>query len=154
MQVISQKGFCSFALDSAHEKFDVWTKEYLSNYSTLIMRRVFGSSAQRSASSPRLIKSVKSLSHPSSPRAKRTIFFYLIISLYSLARADKSVDFSPFNPLFMFIHHPIFAFNTVIRSAQQASLLRALHNICRPPTADAIFHMHNRNRETDCLLVI
>ena len=44
----------------------------------------------------------------------RTIFFYLIISLHSfyfcLARADKSVDFSPFTPLFMFVHLPLIHF--------------------------------------------
>ena len=38
--------------------------EYLLNYSTLIMRRVLGSSAQRSTSLSRLIESVKSLSRP------------------------------------------------------------------------------------------
>ena len=28
MQMSSNKGFCSFALDSADEKFNVWTKPY------------------------------------------------------------------------------------------------------------------------------
>ena len=29
MQMSSNKAFCSFALDSAHEKFDVWTRPYI-----------------------------------------------------------------------------------------------------------------------------
>ena len=41
----------------------IYIHEYLLNYSTLIMRRVLGSSAQRSTSLSRLIESVKSLSH-------------------------------------------------------------------------------------------
>ena len=48
-----------------HEIFsELNIHEYLLNYSTLIMRRVLGSSAQRSTSLSRFIESVKSLSHP------------------------------------------------------------------------------------------
>ena len=64
------------------------------------------------------VKDTKSVSflklEPFIPTDLTNDFLYLIIFLHSfffcLARADKSVDFSPFTPLFIFIHLPLIHF--------------------------------------------
>ena len=75
------------------------------------MRRVLGSSAQRSTSLSRLIKSVKSLSHPSSHGLNERFSFIwsypFIVSVFVQHGRTKAVTSHLFIQLFMFIHLPL-----------------------------------------------
>ena len=181
----------------------IYIYDYLLNYSTLIMRRVLGSSAQRPT---RLIESVNSLSHPKVMKSLNSLLFHhwmhhciyefqLWETAFTWCRRDGRCQDQVIasigqekDRLEFFCTTCCFydkkLRNGYIRCAVQtfqsefawqwslskrcpviclqcgnpicsiSQLVRASHKICGPPTADALFHTHNRNRETGCLLAI